>query len=329
MEKYILDALDKKILYFLALNSRTKISKIAKKTHCSVAKVSYRINNLIKNKVIVFFPTLINYRALGFNAISIDYRLKDLDQKTLDNLIEQISKIKNVADIIQVNGIYNLHVVLLEKNLSAASVSIWELRQLLSQHIISESISFYLSSIFFERKVFYNDIKLHSHPGLVAVEEPKKIFDLTKEQRSVLSILANNSTISTFELAKRLGCSAQKVFNIIKTLEENKIIRGYTIKINPALENYLYFRVLLKLKNITHDKRHTILNFLNEHPRVYRSIVMLGDYDLCYDVRCADLEQLSLILQDVYSNFPDEIIKQDWIQIYKIFKYTFYIDEET
>ena len=329
MEKYTLDALDKKILYFLALNSRVKISKIAKKTRCSIAKVSYRINNLIKNKVILLFPTLINYRALGFNAIAIDYRIKDLDQKSLDDLIQEISKIKNVADILQVNGIYNLHIVLLEKNLSAAAISIWKLRHLLANYIISESISFYLSSVLFERKVFYSDVASKSVPGLVVVEEPKKIFVLNEDEKKVLRILASNSFISSFEIAKTIGRSAQKVFNIIKNLEENQIIKGYTIKINPTLENYLYFRVLLKLKNITLEKRDKILNFLNEHPKIYRSIIMLGDYELCYDVRCADLEQLRLVLQEIYYKFSDEVIKQDWIQIYKIFKYTFYIDEET
>ncbi|MBU4242067.1 MAG: winged helix-turn-helix transcriptional regulator [Nanoarchaeota archaeon] len=56
-----LDFKDKKILYNLDLNSRATLNEIAKKVKLSKQVVDYRLKNLLKNKIIKEFYTVINF----------------------------------------------------------------------------------------------------------------------------------------------------------------------------------------------------------------------------------------------------------------------------
>ena len=66
MAKTSLDLKDRKILYWLDINSRQSNAKIAKKTGLSKQVVGFRIKRLIKEHIIHSFYTVIDISKLGF-----------------------------------------------------------------------------------------------------------------------------------------------------------------------------------------------------------------------------------------------------------------------
>ncbi|MFN3909985.1 MAG: Lrp/AsnC family transcriptional regulator [Candidatus Anstonellaceae archaeon] len=322
-----LDKIDKAILYYLSFNSRIKFSKLAKLLKTSPARIVYHYNNLLKNNIILYFLTLVDYRKLGYNTYSIYYRVNDISKKKREEIIKEISKISNVADIIEIDGIYNFHVAILEKNLLNAATSVWKIREILSPVLIEELILIYLHAETFERKMFKEKNWQVAQQKTIIVQEPSEIIKLNPKEQKILSILANNANLSIVELAKKTSLSPSFVHSTIKNLEKKKVIKGYTIKINPELFGYLYYRVLVRLKHISTKKRQEIINFLEKHDSIYRSTITFGMYDLVYDVRVSSLANLKELIQQIYEKYQNEIIRQDWIKIYKIIKYTFYNDE--
>ncbi|MCX8163172.1 MAG: Lrp/AsnC family transcriptional regulator [Candidatus Micrarchaeota archaeon] len=329
-----LSKIDKYLIYFLSLNCRMKLTKIAKFLNTSPARVKYHYNNLIKNNFFYKFLTLVDYRRLGFNAYSIYYRLKDQTEEEYEQIIEKIKKIPSVADILECEGVYNFHVTLLEKNMYNAAQNILLIRQILENLIIDEVILIYLRSELFDRKLFLElekEQKLKHFKvsqRILIIDELEETIELNKEEEKLLAAIANNAELSIKELSQKTGLSPSKVATTLKRLEREKVIKGYIAKLNPNIENLEYFRVLVKLRNISPSKRNQFLDYLFSHPQIYRCLLTFGEYDLTYDARVKNIVELRKILSEVYSKFRNEIVKQDWIKIYKIIAYTFYIDEK-
>jgi DNA-binding Lrp family transcriptional regulator len=69
---------------------------------------------------------------------------------------------------------------------------------------------------------------------------------LEQDEIIVLDILEHHAKESIEEIAKRCGFSRQKVWKIIKHLEENKTIWGYCAVADEEAENLKHFVLLLK-----------------------------------------------------------------------------------
>jgi DNA-binding Lrp family transcriptional regulator len=69
---------------------------------------------------------------------------------------------------------------------------------------------------------------------------------LEQDEIIVLDLLEHHAKESIEEIAKRCGFSRQKVWRIIKHLEENKTIWGYSAIADEEAENLKHFVLLLK-----------------------------------------------------------------------------------
>ena len=86
--------------------------------------------------------------------------------------------------------------------------------------------------------------------------------DIEKDTKIILSELEKNSNRSVNQIADKLGFSRQKVWRIIRNLEEDKIIWGYTAIIDDNKAGRKKFCILLKKApiNVTDDKLNIVIN---------------------------------------------------------------------
>lgn len=84
----IIDEKDRKILEELDNNSRQTDSQIAKKVGLSKQVVNYRISQMIKNKIILNFYTIINTGMFGMDSfyvfLNLEYINKEQEKKLLE-----------------------------------------------------------------------------------------------------------------------------------------------------------------------------------------------------------------------------------------------------
>jgi DNA-binding Lrp family transcriptional regulator len=92
---------------------------------------------------------------------------------------------------------------------------------------------------------------------------------MTQDEIQVLAILEQHAKESADEIAKRCGFSRQKVWKIIKHLEEKKIIWGYTAVSDENASNLKHFIVLVKRNNMPFDQdvqKEVIFRKIDEYP---------------------------------------------------------------
>ena len=115
MEK--LDLKDRKILYELDLNSRQSFSKIGKKVKLSKEVVNYRIKNLLKNKIIKNFFTILDVTKLGYHSFRIFLKFQNITSIKDEKIIDYLKKQSNVGWIVSVKGNWDVNFVVWHKDI--------------------------------------------------------------------------------------------------------------------------------------------------------------------------------------------------------------------
>ena len=94
-----------------------------------------------------------------------------------------------------------------------------------------------------------------------------------KDELKILAELEQNSNESIDTIAKRYGFSRQKVWRIIKQLEENRIIWGYTAIVDTQKQGLEKFMLSIKRSQKILDKKN-----MNEifYDRLGKTILTLG-----------------------------------------------------
>jgi DNA-binding Lrp family transcriptional regulator len=75
-----------------------------------------------------------------------------------------------------------------------------------------------------------------------------------KIEEKILRELQKNCRLSPDEIGKKCGCSRYKVNRIMKKLEDNNTIVGYTAVLNPTKLNLKYFILLVKRSTVPLDE---------------------------------------------------------------------------
>jgi Lrp/AsnC family transcriptional regulator for asnA, asnC and gidA len=120
------DNIDLKILSELSNDSSISVPHLSKKINVNSSVVYSRIKRLVKRKLIERFTIEINSKELGYAVKSLTGI--NMDSKKRDNVIEELFNIREVREISEVTGRFDILVTMYAKNLK-------EMHQLVSEQI--------------------------------------------------------------------------------------------------------------------------------------------------------------------------------------------------
>lgn len=117
---------------------------------------------------------------------------------------------------------------------------------------------------------------------------------LMKER--ILNLLRENARIAAADIALRLGTTESEVSQIIKELEKDGIIRGYTVILNDAaLKNVQRVKALIEVK-VTPRRDggfDRVAQRIAKFPEVTELSLLSGSYDLLLTVEGDTLQQVA------------------------------------
>jgi len=141
---------------------------------------------------------------------------------------------------------------------------------------------------------------------------------IIEDEKKVIQHLIKNSTESADRIAKKCGFSRQKVWRIIKRLEKENTIWGYTAIIDQEKQGYKNYYVLIKkttlplneelVNNISKRKIEGI--FSESETFVESSLFVHGHYDWIISINTKDIKEAKKfceLLNDMYKGYIAEI----------------------
>lgn len=115
--------------------------------------------------------------------------------------------------------------------------------------------------------------------------------------QKLLSILKSDARISTSDLARRLDLSRSTIQSKIKKLEQEGVIRGYTVTYGDEYQNRLVSaHVLIKVHQKLTAKTNRQLSSMHEVCALH---AISGDFDLIAMLQTESTQALSNILDEI------------------------------
>lgn len=286
----------KSLLYELDLNSRRTNSKIAKSIGISKEVVNYQIKKLEKEGIIQNYSTIIDTTKLGYTNTRTILELIDLNEEIEKEIINFLVKEDNVFFVIQFKGSFNISFGFLSKEIYPFQRFIDKFKNKFAKHISSLNFAFYDSLYHFHRKYLVKNPK----DSLIKYKNSKKIIKYDNLDIQILKKLSENARISLTELSKRLNYPITTISSRIKNLEKKEIILGYTTLLSSSKLGRNYFKIDMKLFDMTRIK--SILQHCHDNPNIIYFMKSTGEFDVEFFVEIENLKDLMKIIEEIRTN---------------------------
>ncbi len=317
-----LDIKDRKILFELDVNSRQPNSIIAKKVGLSKQVVGYRINSLIKEKVISSFYTVIDISKLGFTVHKNFLRLQNLNPEKEKEIINHLINHKDVVWVASCDGKYDLAFGTWAKNIEYFDKTLKDLELRYGEFISERQIATIIRGEYFIRDYLISKEKPSDSRKSFFGSVPEDV-ELDEIDWNILLKISTNSRIMAVELAQIIGKSADLVADRVKKMERSGIIKHYNFVPNEEFYPCLHYKVLIGLSNITEEKEQSLIEFCRINPNIVYVVKSLGPWEFEIDVEIEDAKSFRELMMKLKSQFNDIIQDYSALQIYKVWKYNF------
>jgi len=302
-----MDKIDRKILKELIKNSRTPLSKIGKTVRLSRENVYYRIQNMIKKKIIGNFITSINYKALGYNNYTIFIEFDKINKEKEEQIIKYLKAQNNIGWIGILSGHWSLTFDTLTKSHN-------ELNELINKFFnkFNKNLGNYIILSLKESEYYFSKIINENIKETPKTPSLKKI-KIDQIDLQILKLLNEDSRTTYVHIADKLKLTANTIKNRVKNLEKNKIIQGYSISINHKKFELEWNGLQIKIKKPSTDLEKRIKDYLKTKPEVifYYHYNKSGIYDIDIGTVTKNSSELRDLINDLRSTFFEEILITD------------------
>jgi len=308
-----LDLKDKKMLQNLDLNSRANLNQLSKKVGLSKQVVDYRLKNLIKNKIINQFYTVINFSKLGYTQYKLYLKFQNVNIDKEKEIIDYWIKNKKSIWVGSCRGKWDLAVSVLAKDIN-------DLGELLNAFINHHG------KFILEKDVLITQISLvFTRTYLTEKREKKKFiyggkmgnYALDETNKKILRILSTNARITILEMMNELHLTRDVINYRLKKLIKDKIISQYRILINLDQINHKLYKIILRLHSLTPEKEKQLITYIASHPHGMQYLKLVGSWDAELEFEVKNDEQIHEILLEIRNKFSEIIRDYDTILIHQ------------
>lgn len=315
-----LDTKDKKILFELDRNSRQTYREIAHKIRLSKDSTFYRIKRLEKEGIIQQYQTVIDVGKLGYISFRIFYKLQNTTTKIEEEIINYLKNQKIVAWIVSIEGYWNINTWILCKEISELEKFWKEFTSKYLNYLADKQLSIFTDITYYSRAFFLENKK--NDISITFVTTPKQL-DVDSVDIRILELLNLNAKMPIIEISKRIRMSAKQISLRIKNLEKKKIIVGYRTMFNLEKLGYLYYRLHIKVKDLTLEREKAFRQFTFAHPNIIYDHYSIGGPDLEIDIQVESVEALRKIVKEIKDKFSVIIQEYDVLRYLKEHKYMY------
>lgn len=318
----MLDKTDFKLLYELEQDSRQTLSQIAKKLKTSQQVISYRVQQLQKDKVITEFYTIINIAKLGYSSYRTMIRLGNITDTAYSSLIQYFENHGNVLWLVECGGKYDLIVNILAKNPMDYNKFLSDIKSKFKEIILDYDLLLTIEGVNLGRDYLLEkqrSIKQRPYFGREISIEKLDNLDL-----NILNLISKNARLNSVEISIKLKVSNNTVINRVKEMRKEGVIQGYKPLLHLEKIGYLGYKSLIKFYPITEEQEKKIISYLNYNNNVVGMLRMVGQWDFEIEFEVKSREEMLKFTREIRTIFRDLIKEFEIIPLFHEYKYNFF-----
>ena len=317
--KYMkLDRKDKLILYTLDFNARLPYSLLAKRIGISKEVLIYRIKRLEKEGIISGYYIVPNTPKLGLVSYKILIKYQTMSEEREKEMIEFLKNARDVGWVVETEGVYDLMFIVWTKN-EASFDKFWtNFLNNYSQYFYEKEMLILTENHACRKEYLIEDEKKDIKEVFCKGEAKNECDEIDSR---IIYELSRNARIPIIELSRKIGLTAEGTSYRIKQLVKKQIIQAFRPKINLDKIGYLYYNILIKIKDFSVIPKLFLYARNNEHITYY--VKYLGKYDIGLDVEVSSPKGFRSILEEIRRLFGNQIMNHDFVRIINEIKITY------
>ena len=319
MENYGLDPKDMKILSELDANAGQSNSQIGRKVGLSKEVVKYRIDNMIKEGLIIKFHTVVNYFKLGKVKFKLYLRLTNANKEKLEEIAKYFFRHKKTEWVVLSTGRWDLISGFIVNNVNEFDDEIQIVLNKFSKYIQEKAITSTLYLVHQTREFLKKEQKKEISKVIYHTTKDKqeRIDNIDKE---ILKLIVNNARMPIVDLAKRIKTTPRIVQYRIKEMERKKIILAYKAHLEPKKMGRIFCKLILYLSNANEKKLNEFIDYVSLIPGAIWPQRVLGDWDFELDLELEDYDTFQETIIKLKEKFSDIIKNHDFCIVSKEYK---------
>lgn len=136
-------------------------------------------------------------------------------------------------------------------------------------------------------------------------------MEIDKIDRQILFELDLDARKTNKEIGKKIKCSEAVVAYRIKRMQDSGIIEYFYTLVNGARLGLLYFRIYLRLQNISPEVEKKLIEGIASNPYTVWVVSVRGKYDLLVSMYAKSVEHFSKEFNKITKNFDQYILSKN------------------
>ena len=305
-----LDLLDKKIMYELDLNSRSAVTKIAKKVRAKKETVNFRIRRLLDENYVKGFYTVFNTAKLGYFYYKVFMKFNNTTPEKESEMLLFISA-QHCAYLGSCEGPYDAIFLIMVRNSGEFKDFLEQLTEKFGDYILEKEIHTVLTTHRINEKfLFSGPTKKH-----VYYHDKIEQYALDPIDKKIIKILSNDARTNLVEIGQSLNVHPKVVNYHIKKLEKDGIILCYVSAPNFEKLGLQFVQINITLKRLSIIP--SVIEFFDQTKKCLFALELIGKYDLTIEIHVENHKMLRDIMENFKKMFVGKYLSYDIFTVYK------------
>ena len=299
----------KRLLFEYTRNSRLTTKEIGKGINSSQQSVSYLLGSLKNKKLIERSVTIVDPIKLGYISVLVGFNFLIQQQANIKEIINELKEVEAIVSIEEGKEGIDLLVEYLSPNLSSFNKTHSEIiykyyLKLKTAFIFPIIVSHNYHKNYLIRKFDATDNILHGD---------RLLIDMTDKESKVLHELVKNPDKKLIDIAESTNIPIKTAVKIKKSLEKNKIIKGYTAILNFSKLGIKREIIFLRFSGEGIREIDKFAEYTKYNKNIINYFKIIGEYQI--GIIAESLKEVEMI-KDIRANFLIEnykIIKSEKI----------------
>lgn len=319
LEKIVLDAKDRQILYYLDLDARMSGSKLSKRVGLSKEAVRYRIRRLEERGIIKGYFTVIDVSRLGYMSFRVYLKFQAMSASREKALFTYLQGKPQVGWFVSMQGTWDMVLVFWVRDIYEFEEFWMDFIQRFGAFVETHWISLFSHLVHFDKSF----LVCGEHKSIISSLGRRPVEPIDQTDQKLLKYLSENSRYPLIDLEKKTKQNYKVVAYRIKRLEKNGVILCYRAFIDFSKIGYHYYKVFFSLQNINLENLRALEEFVSQIPNTVFIDKMIGGADFEAEFQSLGTEELRKILDSIRFEFPDLIRNFEIVEYYYEHKLTY------
>lgn len=309
-----LDPLDRKLLYYLDINSRQSTTQLAKKTGSNKDTINYRLHRLTEQKIVTRFTTATNTAYLGYENIKVYLQFQNFDHEIEKQFFSYLRTIPRIGWIVRCSGRWDAIFCYWAESKFEFYSTLLVILNKFSQYIRHKEIIHNINWFYYNRKWLHpTEIKIY--PTKYGEKPQKEQID--KLDQKIIKTLIQDARTPIKDIALHAETSSQNIINRIKHLQDKSLITKFSIDLNYEKLDLILCKTFIYLDNITKEKLEQLYNYCAKEPTIFALTTTLGAWDLELEFEVHKFEEAIQSMEKLREKFKEIVRSYESIIITK------------